>query len=530
MATVLVNRKKSGDVNLWAYLFQLLALSIFDGGALWLVYMLFSDGVWPIATPLGLIVILVNVVILFRKAKPIRWQIPVLSIVILMVLFPVVFTIYSGFTNYSDGHILTKQQSIDRLGFDLFVPEGGQSYQWTPYKNAEDEIALWLVTPEGETFLALPGGAIEAAQPGEGIIGPADEDGIPQTLEGFTRLTRAEKLRELANLDGVEFGEPPEVVSIRSLNEATPLVQRYTYDAETDAITDNLNGGVYFGDETYGYFTAEDGTRLIPGYTVPIGFRNFQRLFGSAAFSGPFFKIFLWTIVFAGLSVVTTFALGLLLSLAFNDPMLPGRKLIRSLLIIPYTIPGIIGVLIWRGLLNPYLGVVALGIGDVFGWVPPFLTDPFWVKVGIILVNLWLGYPYMMLITTGAIQSIPTDIYEAAEVDGANRWQAFWKLTLPLLLVSVGPLLIASFTYNFNNFTVIYAFNEGRPPIPGTPTPAGYSDILISYTYRIAFEGGGGSDYAYAAAITVIIFLITVAFTIAQFQFTRQWEEVSENV
>ncbi len=77
---------------------------------------------------------------------------------------------------------------------------------------------------------------------------------------------------------------------------------------------------------------------------------------------------------------------------------------------------------------------------------------------------------------------------------------------------------------------MIYAFNEGRPPIAGTPTPAGYSDILISYTYRIAFEGGGGSDYAYAAAITVIIFLITVAFTVAQFQFTRQWEEVSESV
>ncbi|HQA67941.1 MAG TPA: ABC transporter permease subunit, partial [Aggregatilineales bacterium] len=239
---------------------------------------------------------------------------------------------------------------------------------------------------------------------------------------------------------------------------------------------------------------------------------------------------FLWTIAFALLSVVTTFALGLLLAMAFNDPLLPGRKLIRSLLIIPYTLPGIIGVLIWRGMLNPFVGVLATTSQSIFGWFPPFLTDPFWVKVGILLVNLWLGYPYMMLISSGALQSIPEDIYDAAAVDGANAWQRFWNITLPLLLVSVGPLLIASFVFNFNNFTVIFGYNEGRPPIAGSPTPAGHSDILISYTYRIAFEGGRGSDYAYAAAVTVVIFAIVAILTLIQFRFTRQWEEVSESV
>jgi arabinogalactan oligomer / maltooligosaccharide transport system permease protein len=99
-----------------------------------------------------------------------------------------------------------------------------------------------------------------------------------------------------------------------------------------------------------------------------------------------------------------------------------------------------------------------------------------------------------------------------------------------LLLVAVGPILISSFTFNFNNFNVIYLFNEGGPPIPNTPTPAGHTDILITYVYRLAFAGGRGADYAYAAAITVIIFVILVVLTIFNFRFTRIWEEVGENV
>jgi ABC-type sugar transport system permease subunit len=164
------------------------------------------------------------------------------------------------------------------------------------------------------------------------------------------------------------------------------------------------------------------------------------------------------------------------------------------------------------------------------GWSPGWFTDPTWSKVGILLVNLWLGFPYMMLICSGALQSIPTDIYEAAEVDGATHWQSFWRITLPLLLIAVGPLLIASFTFNFNNFTVIYAYNEGRPPIPDTATPAGYTDILISYTFRLAFESGRGADYGYANAITIVIFLIVASITVFQYRFMGMWEEVSENV
>jgi len=135
-----------------------------------------------------------------------------------------------------------------------------------------------------------------------------------------------------------------------------------------------------------------------------------------------------------------------------------------------------------------------------------------------------------MLICSGALQSIPDDYYHAAQVDGASSWQQFRRITLPLLMVAVGPLLIASFTFNFNNFNLIYIFNAGNPPIANTPTPAGHTDILISYVYNLAFTGRTGINYGFASAVTIVIFLIVGAITLFQFRYTRMWEEVSENV
>jgi ABC-type sugar transport system permease subunit len=180
--------------------------------------------------------------------------------------------------------------------------------------------------------------------------------------------------------------------------------------------------------------------------------------------------------------------------------------------------------------MNPELGVISRALEGWFGWSPPWFTDQWWAKIAILLVNLWLSYPYFMLICSGALQSIPEDYYSAAQVDGANTWQQFRNITLPLLLVAVGPLLIASFVFNFNNFNLIYIFNAGGPPMAGTPTPAGHTDILISYVYNLAFTANRGVDYGFAAAITIIIFFIVGTITLFQFRYTRMWEEVSENV
>lgn len=509
-------------------IFRLVALAVIDAFGIWLVYQMYADGIYLFAAILGAVTFLINVIFLYEPLYPLRWMAPGLALMILMALYPVMFTVYTAFTNYSDGHILSKQQAIERLLQDQYLPEGGRTFDWLGYQSEDGEYLLWLTNEAGESFVARAEEPLVPAA--EADVGELDEDGVPLTVEGYRRMETREVVPIIEQLGNLRFGAPPSTIQIRSLREAATLEQRYVYDEALDAIVDQQNDVTYFADEETGFFTSEEGDTLIPGYQVTIGVDNFRRLFTSPALSGPLIRIFIWTFVFAGVTVLTTFALGLLVALIFNTPDLVGRKLIRSLLIIPYTIPSVISVLMWRGLMNERLGVINDLLRETIGVAPPWLSDPIWVKVAIIIVNLWLGYPYMMLICSGALQSIPDDMYEAARVDGANAWQRFRSITLPLLLVSVGPILISSFTFNFNNFNVIYLFNQGGPPISGTPTPAGHSDILISYTYRLAFAGGRGADYAFAAAITVIIFIILVIVTLFNFRFTRVWEEVSENV
>ncbi len=240
--------------------------------------------------------------------------------------------------------------------------------------------------------------------------------------------------------------------------------------------------------------------------------------------------VFLWTIVFATLSVLLTFTLGLFLAINFDVPEMPLKRTLRTLLLIPYTIPAFVAVPVWVGLLNPQFGVISQSIAAVFGSSPPWFSDPFWSKVGILLIQLWLGFPYMFVVVTGALQTLPPDVYEAADLDGAGAFAKFRAITLPLLLITVGPLLVASFAFNFNNFTVIDLYNQGGPPIPNVPTPVGHTDILATYTYRIAFGSTGASDYGYAAAITVMIFMILVVITAFQFRYTTVLEERGENV
>jgi maltose/maltodextrin transport system permease protein len=125
----------------------------------------------------------------------------------------------------------------------------------------------------------------------------------------------------------------------------------------------------------------------------------------------------------------------------------------------------------------------------------------------------------MMVVSLGALQSIPEDYYEAAAIDGANKWQRFWKITFPLLMTTIAPLLVGSFAFNFNN--------GGGPAMPNTTTPAGSTDILISYTYKLAFEGGRGQDFGFASAISIIIFFIVGTLSFINFRLSGSFEEVN---
>ncbi|MDQ4078780.1 MAG: maltose ABC transporter permease MalF [Chloroflexota bacterium] len=517
--------------SLSSYILRLLGLAVIDAFAIWLLYLLVRDGLWPLATIIAVITVMINAVFLWEDLYPIRWMAPGLALLILMVIYPILFTIYVAFTNYGEGHLLTKQQAVFRLSQVTFMDEDAVLYDWVAYRSPTGEYALLLQSEQGETLFARPDQPIQSVET-VGDVGEVDEEGIPESIGNFMRLERRELGAAIRELGGVEFGEPPETVRLHPQRPtvAARFEQRYVYDEELDALIDQQTGTVYEASEESGYFVSEEGERLRPGYRTVVGLENFRRVFTSPALRGPFIRVFIWTFAFAILSVATTFALGLLLAILFNDPDLRGRKIIRSFLIIPYTIPAVISVLMWRGMLNPRFGPVNDLLASTFGVSPQWFADPVMAKVGVLLVNLWLGYPYMMLLSSGALQAIPSDVYEAASVDGANVWQKFRSITVPLLLVSLGPLLISSFAFNLNNFNVIFLYNEGGPPISGSPTPAGHTDILISYTYSLAFGSGRGADYGFAAAITIFIFLMVATITFFQFRYTKMLEEVSENV
>jgi ABC-type sugar transport system permease subunit len=512
---------------IWSRFTGFALLVLFDIFIVWFVNQLLLLGYYPLAAAVVGIASFVNLVMLRKKAYPLRWMIVGLVLLAMFTIYPIVFTVWVAFTNYGEGHLITKQQALEQLAKANYLPETGKSYTWTAFITPEGEYALWLLDADGKGYLAKPGIAISQPQAGEAGIGPLDDKGIPKNIEGYTRLNAFQAATN-KNLTSIQFGEAGKTIQIRSPQEAAELLPLYVFDAAQDAMIDQQTGTIY--KNLRGTFTSSDGKELRPGFIESIQFTNFKDFFTSPALRGPLVGIITWNFSFAFFSLLLNFSLGLGMAVLFDDPRFPLKKLFRSLLILPYTVPALITILIWRGMLNPELGVIDRTLEGLIGWAPPWFTDPLWAKIAILLVNLWLSYPYFMLICSGALQSIPDEIYAAAQVDGASPWQQFWNITLPLLLVAIGPLLIASFTFNFNNFNLIYLFNGGGPPMAGTPTPAGHTDILISYVYNLAFSGSRGVNYGFAAAITIIIFFIVGAITLFQFRYTRMWEEVSENV
>ncbi|MGJ3238225.1 MAG: ABC transporter permease subunit [Anaerolineae bacterium] len=497
---------------------------------------------------IGIATVGANIIAFVPRMGPLRWMLPGLVLATIFVIYPIYYTVYTAFTNYGDGNLLTEAQAVDLITNRQFVPEDALTYDWVLYRGEDnpESYALWMTrtTENGQLEVIF-------APQGEEIIEVDTADAeAPPAYDGYVQMSRAELAPLIAQIQALTFGTEDDGAGIRNVREAArPLVDLYTWDPEARTLLNNQTGVLYSANNEIGRFVADNGDQISPGYRVWIGSENFSRAFQDnirteafnnpelnffqgfqRAFSGPLIIIFIWTIVFAFLSVFTTFWVGLFMAIILNDANIPGKKIIRSLLIIPYAIPGVIAIVVWRGMLNQNLGIITTTIAEWTGYSIPWFADAAWARLAIVIVNLWLGYPYMMLICSGALQAIPSDIYEAAAVDGASPSDRFWKITLPLLLVTVGPLLIASFVFNFNNFLLIDALTAGNPPILESDRPAGYTDILISYVYRLAFGNSRGADYGYASAITIIIFFIVAAITMFQYRFTKQWEEVGENV
>ncbi|WP_457637769.1 ABC transporter permease subunit [Oceanithermus sp.] len=247
-----------------------------------------------------------------------------------------------------------------------------------------------------------------------------------------------------------------------------------------------------------------------------IGFKNFVFIFKNA--SRALWPVFVWNVVFAAFTVLSTALVGLILGVLLNNKELKLRNLYRTLLIVSWALPGVISIQMWVALLNKQFGAINRLLGLLGVYPIPWLLDPLWAKVAVLLVNLWLGFPYMMTATLGALSTIPDELYEAARVDGATSFDAFQYITLPLLKAAFVPILLASFAYNFNNFNVIYLLTGGGPAVEGRLSTAQATDILISWAYKTAFRAEGQSAYGLGAAISLVIFVLTVGISLVNFR------------
>ena len=508
---------------------RLIALAVIDAVAIVFAYAFFGGGLALAAVVLLVVTAGINVVFLVPGLYPLRWISPGVLLLMLMVVYPVLYTVYIAFTNFNGvDHLLSKQQVIERLESTLYTPDETSNLSWRAYRSSDGRFLIWLTQPDGSQLLGDPATGIAPVDPNDPRFGPIDpDDGLPTTIDGHTKLGRLQTFPYLTQLDNLVITDEDTGAQLRiaSLDRATLGLRRFEYDPGRDVIVDNQAEVEYFARD--GYFITDQGARApAPGFVDFAGTRQFERALTDPRISGVFFSVLGWTIVFSLLSVVLTFTVGLGLALVFNDSKLPLKGLFRTLAIIPYTIPGFISALVWAGLLNPNFGPINGFLREFVGMNPQWFADGNLAKMAILIVNTWLGYPYMMIVSLGALQSIPSDLYEAAEIDGASPFQRFRTITLPLLLVALAPLLIGAFAFNFNNFTLIELLTEGRPAIPGATSPAGQTDILISYSFRVAFAAGRGQDYAFAAAISVFIFAIVAMITLVNFRISRRLENM----
>ncbi|WP_342608631.1 sugar ABC transporter permease [Vibrio tritonius] len=251
-----------------------------------------------------------------------------------------------------------------------------------------------------------------------------------------------------------------------------------------------------------------------------VGLKNFINIFKVNLWRNTFIDVLQWTVVWTLLATTLQCSVGILLAILVNQKDLKFKPLIRTIFILPWAVPGFVTILIFTGMFNDTFGVINNVILHFFGIDPkPWLTDPFWTKTALIMIQTWLGFPFVFAMTTGVLQAIPGDLYEAATMDGASKFQQLRTITLPLVLYSIAPILITQYTFNFNNFNIIYLFNNGEPAVIGSN--AGGTDILVSWIYKLTMSS---SQYSIASAITLLLSIFVVGIALWQFRMTSSFK------
>jgi len=512
----------------FGFVLKLLLMCLVNAFGIYIVYAAFANESWWILAGMAVILLALNYTYFTnRHTLPAKYMLPGVIFLLVFQVFAVFFNGYIAFTNYGDGHRLGSAEEAAAFALlqDTKCVPGGAYYPMAAVRQdgeifiaiAKPDATVW-VGNETQVMTAVPGAQVAAG-------------GRITSVPGYEVVPAAEIGQKLQGLKAPIADQPGKVIQaagVMACDAASTLV----WDPAAQTITDSSTSTVYHATDK-GFFLADGENagshRFRTGWQVYVGLDNFTSAFFSDSEYGQYFvSVTVWTFAFAFLSVFLTFVLGTFLAIVLNDERVKGRKLYRTLLLLPYAFPSFLGALVWRNMLNVDGFVNELLGGASIDWLQTQTESGYWLARGaLLLVQLWLGFPYMFLISTGALQSLPSDLKEAARVDGASPARMWLHVTGPLLLIATAPVLVASFAFNFNNFTLIYMLTKGGPSF-GATEPVGATDILISMVYRISGVGGGAAraDLGLAAALSIIIFIIVAVIAILGFRQTRKLEEM----
>jgi maltose/maltodextrin transport system permease protein len=476
--------------------------------ALYLDFLAYESGSTWVALAFLVIIGLGAYVYLNKRAEAYRYLFPGLIGFGLFVIFPLLYTVVVSLTRYSSSNLLPYERALSLFQQET-VSAGGSAYNYKLLLEPSGDFRLYLEDDKNpsqrfasEAFelnpkASSPGGAPTKLKPlAEGATVP----GQPLVLAQITREKLYLPLRSRHFLlpDGG-------VIALEGLQKFTARKPLWKSNAD-GSLTNLQDGSIVRPDSKQGYFVNQKGEKVGVGFRAFSGLENYIQIITDPRIQGPFLRIFLWTILFSALSVFGGLAIGMFLAVLLDWKELRFRNVYRTLLILPYAVPSVLSILIFKGLFNQEFGAVNEFLRALHLFTPEWETNPWGARAMILLVNLWLGYPYMMLVCTGMLKSVPSVIYEASAVDGSNPLKDFFHLTLPLVFPPLVPILVASFAFNFNNFTLVYLLTAGLPKMMGGGI-AGETDLLVTYTFNLAFRDSG-TNYGLASAIATLLFFI----------------------
>lgn len=475
------------------------SLLVFVMTTLYMAWILMAAG----ESGIGIIVLAISLsaAVIFASPKLYtqRFVFPGILAVLVFILVPVIYTSYLGFTNYGGRNLLDFRGATNfHLALRTVDQNNEQAFNLT---RSEQGFQIWLPDQQllSEPFMTAHSEPLATS--------PATQ---PDTL-----LPVRDVVQNRSLLQATAVNTPAGILQFSGLRSFAPITAVYQ-QVDDNTLRNQLTGELLIANHQTGFYEFESGEPIAPGWKVNVGWANFAKVLGSESIRAPMVTIFIWTMTFAFLSMLFTFAVGLMLAMVLQWEHLKGKAIYRVMLILPYAVPAFISILVFRGLFNQNFGEINFILESLFGIKPAWFTDPVLARAMTLIVNTWLGYPYMMLLAMGYLQSVPQDHYKAAALEGASPIRTFFTITLPQLLPPFAPLLIANFAFNFNNIVLILLLTSGLPDIPGTTIQAGYTDLLGSFTYRISFLDSG-QNFGLAGAVTSLIFIVVAVIAYVNF-------------